>query len=189
MREIKRIVIHTSDSADDADIGAAEIKHLHTAPKSEKINWYGYDTTGRAWSDIGYHWVVRKNGEVEQGRPESRAGAHVAGHNSDSLGIVWVGRSAPTEAQRKALIKLIEDKCKEYNLDKKDVYGHKELDSKKTCPNLDMDKLRADLFFCCKKACKNHKVSTETQEHLPDGPTETDIEVTLEDIENEVFRD
>jgi len=185
MRVIKQIVIHTSDSADDADIGAAEIKHLHTAPKTEAIDWYGYKTHGRAWSDTGYHWIVRKDGRVEPGRPESRSGAHVAGHNSHTIGIVWVGRSAPTDNQRKSLIQLVEDKLEEYNLQKGDVVGHCELDSKKTCPNIDMDTFRKDLFFFD----SSNPISAKTEGHLPDGPSEVDIDITLEDIENAVFEE
>lgn len=186
MRQINKILIHVSDSSDSADIGLSEIKYLHTAPKSEKIDWYGYDTTGRAWSDVGYHWIVRRDGTVEKGRPEERSGAHARGHNNDSIGIVWVGRNNQTEAQKKALKELVEKKCKEYKLEREDVFGHKEVDFMKTCPNMDMDEFRRSLF-CCGGGCKRHKVSTEKKEHLPDGPSETDIEVTLEDIENQIL--
>ena len=188
MREIKRIFIHVSASPDDKDWGLKEIKHLHTAPKTEKIQWGKYATTGRAWSDVGYHWIVRRDGTVEQGRPESRAGAHARGHNSDSIAIVWMGENDQTEAQKKAIRELVEKKIKEHGLKKEDVYGHYEVEPLKTCPNMDMDAFRESLFFCCGKGCDNHKVSNRKEEYLPDGPSETDIDVTLEDIENQILK-
>ena len=43
------------------------------------------------WSGIGYHFVVRKNGTIERGRPENKVGAHASGSNSDSIGICFEG--------------------------------------------------------------------------------------------------
>lgn len=45
----------------------------------------------RGWSGIGYHFVVRKNGVIERGRPENKTGAHASGHNYDSIGICFEG--------------------------------------------------------------------------------------------------
>lgn len=45
----------------------------------------------KGWSGIGYHFVVRKNGTVERGRPENKTGAHASGHNQDSIGICFEG--------------------------------------------------------------------------------------------------
>ena len=43
------------------------------------------------WSGIGYHFVVRKNGTIERGRPEKTIGAHASGSNSDSIGVCFEG--------------------------------------------------------------------------------------------------
>lgn len=80
-RDITKIIIHCSATPPRMDIGAGTIKRWHTDPKPK----------GRGWSDIGYHWVIRRDGRVEQGRPEARAGAHVRGHNANSIGICLVG--------------------------------------------------------------------------------------------------
>jgi len=77
MREINDIVIHCSATKASMDIGAAEIRDWH-------INKNG-------WSDIGYHYVIRRSGLIELGRPIEQAGAHVKGHNYDSIGICLVG--------------------------------------------------------------------------------------------------
>lgn len=46
---------------------------------------------GNGWSGIGYHFYVRKNGEVHRGRPEWAAGAHVLNHNGHTIGVCAEG--------------------------------------------------------------------------------------------------
>jgi N-acetyl-anhydromuramyl-L-alanine amidase AmpD len=58
------------------DIGAAEIDQWHKE---------------RGWSSIGYHYVIRRDGTVEVGRPLQQPGAHVKGHNDYSIGICLIG--------------------------------------------------------------------------------------------------
>ena len=70
------IIVHCSATSPDQDIGAKTIKEWHT---------------GKGWSDIGYHYVVRRNGKVERGRNVHMRGAHVKGHNHESVGICMVG--------------------------------------------------------------------------------------------------
>lgn len=129
MRAIRKIVIHCSDSPDDRDIGVKEIDSWHRQ---------------KGWSSCGYHFVVRRDGTIEKGRPVAQIGAHVAGHNSDSIGICWIGRNSISDKQRAALIELVETLLIEYKLQPENVLGHKELDPHKTCPNLDMDELRKE---------------------------------------------
>jgi N-acetylmuramoyl-L-alanine amidase len=131
-RSIKLVVIHCSDSPDSMDIGVDEIRSWHLE---------------RGFSDVGYHRVVRRDGRVERGRADNRIGAHVAGHNKNSIGICWVGRTRMTEAQRKATVECIGNYLLKYKLTTKQVVGHRELApmAGKTCPNLDMDALRADV--------------------------------------------
>jgi len=81
MRKINAIVIHCSDSKAAADIGAKEIRRWHVTPPPG----------GNGWADIGYHFIIRRNGAIEQGRPIEQAGAHVGGHNANSIGICLVG--------------------------------------------------------------------------------------------------
>lgn len=148
MRQIKAIVVHCAASEDSIDIGAAEIKHLHTAPKTEQIDWYGYKTHGRGWSDIGYHYVIRRSGVVENGRDEDKIGAHVYGHNRNTIGVCVVGRKDFSPKQLESLKAMVKGLCHKHSLDPtEDVLGHYELDSKKSCPNIDMVKFRAELIF------------------------------------------
>lgn len=81
MRHITDIIIHCSATPPSADIGVAEIRKWHTDPKPK----------GRGWSDVGYHFIIRRDGTIEKGRPLERPGAHARGHNSNSIGICLVG--------------------------------------------------------------------------------------------------
>lgn len=110
----------------------------------------------RGWSGIGYHWVIlnghRKNskdyslwddGLVEAGRPERETGSHARGHNRRSIGICLIGRTEFTGRQIDVL--LYEIRKLKARFDVTDVLGHYEVDSSKTCPNLDMNWLRSRL--------------------------------------------
>lgn len=132
IREIGKIVIHCTASPDSLDIGVREVRQWHI---------------DRGWTDIGYHILVRRSGVAEAGRSYDKVGAHVAGHNSDSLGIVWVGQDQIAQKQMDTLLVIVRGLMHQYNLSVDDVYGHYELDSKKTCPNLDMNRFRAELLF------------------------------------------
>lgn len=136
MRVITKIILHVSDSPDSRDIGAAEIKKWHVDPPPK----------GNGWKDIGYHEVVRRDGTLERGRPYDQAGAHTKNHNSDSLGICWVGRSKYTSLQYLTLLNIVKVLLASHGLKTTDVYGHAELNPGKSCPNLDMNKFRKDLI-------------------------------------------
>jgi len=70
------LVVHCSATRRNQDVGVREITQWHRQR--------GFDT-------VGYHYVIRRNGEVETGRPENAIGAHVKGHNARSVGVCLVG--------------------------------------------------------------------------------------------------
>ncbi len=74
--DVKYIAIHCSATPPKMDIGAEEIDRWHRA---------------RGFIKIGYHYVIRRDGTVETGRPTSEIGAHVEGYNSSSIGVCLVG--------------------------------------------------------------------------------------------------
>ena len=76
MRNINQIIVHCSATPPSMIVGADDIKQWHTA---------------KGWSDIGYHYVIRRNGEIEKGRDVTRAGAHAKSHNDESIGICLIG--------------------------------------------------------------------------------------------------
>lgn len=57
------------------------------------------------WAGIGYHFLVRKNGVIQRGRPINMVGAHAEGYNSTSIGICFEGnfeKEEMTKAQKEA---------------------------------------------------------------------------------------
>lgn len=137
MRKIDTIIVHCTDSDDSLDIGFREINEWH-----KQRGWLS-----ESGISCGYHYIVRRNGEIETGRPDHERGAHAAGHNERSIGVVWVGRKNPGKNQMKRLLQVVRGLKDQYNVDIEKILGHFEVNSGKTCPNLDMDKFRAEILF------------------------------------------
>lgn len=125
-RPIEKIIIHCADTYDTMDIGVKWIREIHIKEK-------GY-------SDIGYHFVIRRNGVVEDGRPIDKAGAHCRGHNYDSIGICLAGglECSFTEEQYKSLEILVKELVDLYDIPKQNIFGHRDFDKVKTCPNFEV---------------------------------------------------
>lgn len=125
MRDINMLIVHCAATPPDLDIGAKEIDQWHRE---------------RGWQGNGYHAVIRRSGEVEDGRPFERQGAHAYGYNDNSIGVVLVGGidadGRPdcnfTRAQWKSLGELVDDILDTYGPLK--VIGHRDVDSGKSCP-------------------------------------------------------
>lgn len=77
-RRTDYIVVHCSATGPTADIGADEID-----------NWHRNRTP--PFAEIGYHAVIRRDGEIEFGRHFDQQGAHVQGQNFRSVGVCMVG--------------------------------------------------------------------------------------------------
>jgi len=120
---VKTVVIHCSDSPQGRGDNAKTIHLWHKE---------------RGFDGIGYHYVILEDGTVQNGRPEYWEGAHVKGHNKDTIGICLIGKNKFTFAQLQACRNMIREKFQESQ-----IKGHYEFDSRKTCPNINMDKFRA----------------------------------------------
>lgn len=130
MRPVHLIVVHCSDTPSTMDVGVKEIRDWHL---------------DRGFTDVGYHWVIRRSGLLEEGRPIGKVGAHVAGHNKLSVGICLVGKDKFAPAQMRTLDALVRSLMDEFGLERDAVVGHYELNPGKTCPNIDMEKYRGRL--------------------------------------------
>ena len=129
------LVVHCSATKPSMDIGHREIKRWHV------------DDNG--WRDVGYHYIIRRNGEVELGRSNRDTGAHAAGYNHKSISLCMVGGMAEdnsaennfTAQQWTALLDLV--KQLKSNYPDADVIGHNEI-SEKECPSFDVQKWKED---------------------------------------------
>lgn len=137
MRAINLIVIHCADTPASMDIGVEQIRKWHTQE--------------RGWSDIGYHYVVRRDGLIELGRDldgdgdvDEEIGAHAFGYNRNSIGICMIGGRGDdgsaednfNAVQKQSLEFLVKDLYERY--DGPSVVGHRDLDSGKQCPSFDV---------------------------------------------------
>ena len=126
---IKYLVIHCSATKPGMNIGADEIREWHKA---------------RGWEDIGYHYVIRRDGTVQTGRDEKFEGSHVFGYNHLSLGICMVGGldakgepapefTPPQWASLESLVLLLKKRFPRAR-----VRGHRDFNPAKACPSFDV---------------------------------------------------
>lgn len=127
-----KIVIHHTGNPTDDDCSVGELNASHQ---------------GQGWTCIGYHYVIRKDGTIEIGRPHWTVGAHAYGENSHTIGIHVCGNfegAEPTSEQVESVSLLIAKLCKDYGLpvDVDHVVGHRDLMAT-ACPGQNLyDKLQ-----------------------------------------------
>ena len=126
MRELKEIILHCTATKEGQDYSVEQVRKWHLE---------------RGFNDIGYHFLIRLDGTVEAGRPLETVGAHCKGHNSDSIGICYIGgldedgkqADTRTEAQKKSLLEVIKNYKQRFPNAK--VVGHRDMPNvHKACP-------------------------------------------------------
>lgn len=137
MRKINEIIIHCTATPEGKDYDVATIRRWHVQ--------------GNGWKDIGYHYLIYRDGTIHVGRPLDQIGAHTSGRNANSVGICYVGGCAAdgktakdtrTPAQKEAiytLCKILKD-----TLCIKEIHGHREY-AAKACPSFDVQKWRKEV--------------------------------------------
>ena len=122
------IVLHHT-GGNDIDASAAQVDQWHK-------------NNNPPWTMIGYHFVIRKNGTIERGRPEWAIGSHAYGENSHTIGIHLSGdftQAYPTDQQIEMCSMLCAYLCEKYNIptDKNHIVGHCDLMST-DCPGTNL---------------------------------------------------
>ena len=127
-RIINEIIVHCTATPEGKEYTVAEIRRWHLA---------------RGFSDIGYHYIIHLDGEIETGRDVDISGAHCTGHNAHSIGISYVGgvakdgktpKDTRTLDQKAALANLLIDLRRLYPNAK--IHGHRDF-ANKACPSFD----------------------------------------------------
>ncbi|MEE4013917.1 peptidoglycan-binding domain-containing protein [Roseibium sp. FZY0029] len=110
-------------------------------PKHDDVSVIDAWHKARGWSGVGYHFFIKKDGTVQTGRPIEKIGAHVAGHNTGSIGICLHGLKEDrfTEAQFDSLRTLCGQINAAYGLQMR-FRGHCEV-AAKACPVFDYRKV------------------------------------------------
>lgn len=131
------IVVH--HTASDPDITVEDIHQLHLRNK---------------WSGIGYHLVIYPDGSVHQGRPIDAFGAQCEGYNNRSIGINLTGNfeiDQPTQEQVDALVLLLSDLMRQYNIPPEHVTGHNVWNAT-ACPGRNLDAILPDIVAAAVRA-------------------------------------
>lgn len=134
MRQLNEIIIHCTATRPDWWKGKSTKDKV-----AEVRRWHVEE---RGWRDIGYHYLIDRDGTVAKGRPLEQTGAHTKGKNTGTVGIALFGGFGGaaddqlldnfTEDQEKALMKLIYDLQRNYP-DLRTVSGHSQY-AAKACP-------------------------------------------------------
>ena len=125
-RTIKEIIIHCTATEEGKNFTVADIDEWHRK---------------RGWRCIGYHYVVYLDGTIAYGRKPTEIGAHCNGHNSNSIGVCYVGglrngkpADTRTPQQKIALLRLLSNLKTMYPNAK--IFGHRDF-APKACPCFD----------------------------------------------------
>lgn len=128
LRPINEIILHCTATFESQDVTMADIKRWHVVE--------------RGWGDVGYHFVIDKDGTVFRGRALGQQGAHCKGHNATSIGICYIGgledvsakpKDTRTPAQKEAMFSLVKSLLERFGLRIENVRCHNEFD-KRVCP-------------------------------------------------------
>ena len=129
-RSITDMIVLHHTGGNDIDASAEQIHEWHK---------------NNEWAGIGYHYVIRKDGTIERGRPEWAIGSHAYGENSHTIGIHISGdfeQAEPTTEQIENCAELVADICTRYGIpiDTDHVVGHGELMAT-SCPGTNLQML------------------------------------------------
>ena len=128
-RNINKIIVHCADTKTNQSFDITDVDNWHKK---------------RGFSMVGYHYYIKLDGTIQEGRNLEQVGAHCKGQNSDSIGICFEGGlnadgskwDGPLSPQLDAWNSLYQYLCFMFgNLPIKAHYEY----SEKSCPNFDPD--------------------------------------------------
>ena len=118
MRKIDMIVIHCSATRADVPLSPRQLDEMHRQ---------------RGFDGCGYHYYVRRDGEICTMRPVDRPGAHAKGYNQHSIGVCYEGgldeqgrpADTRTELQKRSLRVLVRVLAMDFQTRR--IVGHRDL--------------------------------------------------------------
>ena len=126
------IVVHCAATRPSQDFDVNDIRRMHLQ---------------RGFLDVGYHFVIKRDGTVQEGRPLDRQGAHVARFNHLSVGVCMIGGVAEdgvtpennfTPEQFASLRRVLSD-LQHNHFPHAEILGHRDIPGvHKACPSFDV---------------------------------------------------
>ncbi len=93
-RDITTLVVHWTDTFSNKNLTAQQIHDMHSAV---------------GMNGIGYHYIIRKDGTLQRGRPADQNGEHTLKFNDRTLAIAFVaGYTCPTGTPNPELYQSVE---------------------------------------------------------------------------------
>ena len=143
MNRIDFIAIHASATDATMDWGVEDVRRLHRS---------------KGWRDVGYHYIIKRDGTLQKGRADTTPGAHEPRINKRSIAICMIG-GAPdrnsaafrkglgednyTDAQWVTLKSIVTKLHGKYP--DAEVLGHRDIPGvAKACPSFDARKWWAE---------------------------------------------
>ena len=134
-------------SADDIEEGKDQVRWIQD-----------FHQNGRGWSDIGYHFLVDRAGNIYQGRPETVIGAHVGGANTGNIGVCLLGCYHPPEVScfqtitpesRQSIVEIFSWVSDTYGQSPAVLLGHRDYFGTTACPGdniwIELPRFRAEI--------------------------------------------
>lgn len=123
-RQINGFIVHCTASKPSVWLDVKDIDKMHAQR--------GFKKQPKSGRVCGYHFLVRQDGEIQGGRFLDEIGAHVAGYNSHTIGVCYVGgldengkpKDTRTPQQKASLVWLLAELRKYYP--KATIKGHRD---------------------------------------------------------------
>lgn len=131
-RSLKFISIHCSDSDNYKHDSVDVVRSWHVSKPPR----------GRGWADIGYHYFIKGNGVIENGRALHRIPAAVRGYNLNMIAICLHGKRQFQMEQFESCARLCSQLMFLHQIPLKNIQGHSHWEKNKTCPNFDVGIIR-----------------------------------------------
>jgi len=90
----------------------------------------------RGWGDIGYHYIIDRDGRIIEGRPLHFQGAHVKANNENNIGVMVLGnfdKQTPSLKQLSSVQIAVSQLMKRHRVPLGRVYTHQEINPT-SCP-------------------------------------------------------
>ena len=143
-RTINKLIVHCAATPEGEDFSLDSIDASH---KARNFSYY-IDPDTKQKRYIGYHYIIQRDGTIVRCRPENVRGCHTSNHNSDSIGVCYIGGCPPrtdpkwqykdkdtrTVKQKESLVKLLKEL--KWRYPKATIYGHRDF-AAKACPSFD----------------------------------------------------
>lgn len=136
-RDITSMIVHWTETHTNRNIG------------SEDINQYHLDL---GIEGLGYHYVIRRDGSIQRGRPVNLEGEHTPDFDKGSIGVVFVGGiNAPTGTENsenfvsaasltRTQVNSFDHLCRAFlnRFDNGYIFGHNDVDADEFDPGFDV---------------------------------------------------